>query len=108
MRTACRAAKEPVRTATLLAGGATPHVVEGVLHVARRGAFDAHGGVAPARTVNLEDPGGPFAPDTKSAGDSDTSVDDEQLAMIAWHEAEPSAKTRRAEDGDLDGGLPQA
>jgi len=57
--------------------------------------------------MDLEDSGRPFAPDTEPAGDSDVSVDDEELAVIAWHKAEPSAKTGRAEDGDVDFGLSQ-
>ena len=78
------------------------------IHVVRGRTLDAHGGVAPARAMDLQHAGRPLAANTEPAGDADVSVDDEQLAMIARHEAEPSAKAGRVEDRDVDSGFAQA
>src|SRR5262249_30244326 len=71
-------------------------------------ALDADGGIAPPRTMDLLDTGGPLAADAEAAGDADVAIDDEELPVIPWDEAEPSPKARRAEYRDLDSGVPKA
>ena len=88
---------EPRRSLLLRA---LPHRVERLLHVARGGALDAHGGVAPVAAMALPScrihsspmPTPPVMPTAR--------VDDEQLAVIARHEAEPGAEARRVEHAD--------
>ena len=94
MRAARRPSKKPVRSATLVAVAAPPHVVERLDHVVRGGPLDLHGGVAPTRAMLLLHAGRPFASDADAAGDADRPVDDEQLAVIARNESEPRVEAR--------------
>ena len=94
VRAARDAAREPVRAAALPLLRALPHRVERLLHVARGGPLDAHRGVAPVAAVALRScpihsspmPTPPVMPIAR--------VDDEQLAVVARHEAEPGAEAR--------------
>src|SRR6185312_14947931 len=104
VRAARRPAQKAVRPAPLLLVHPPPHVIECLRHVARRLAFDLHGGVAPPRAMLLENAGRPLAADADAARDTDNAVDDEQLAVIPRHRAEPAPKAGRIEDRDLNAG----
>src|SRR4051812_6697186 len=100
MRAARWSPKKSVRPASLLACRASPHVVERLNHVARRGPFDLHRGVAPTRAMLFLNAGRPFASDTNATGDASSAVDDKQLAMVARNHPQPGTKPRRIEYGD--------
>jgi hypothetical protein len=52
--------------------------------------------------MTLEDTGRPLAPDADTARYADGFVDDEQLPVIAWNEAEPAPEAGTIEDLDVD------
>jgi len=58
--------------------------------------------------MDFLNPGRPLTADSEPTGDTDVSVDDEQLAVIPRHETKPSAKAERAEYSDLDSRAAQA
>src|SRR6185503_12475598 len=66
----------------------------------------AHGGVAPVAAVAIRG-AHPLVADADATGDPDEGVDDEQLAVVARHEAEPGAQAGRVEDAVLDPGPTQ-
>src|SRR5581483_1614666 len=102
MRTSRRSPKKAMRPSPFVALRATPHVVEGLHHVVGRRTFDFHGGVPPPRPMQLLNAGRPLAADADAAGDPDASIDDEELAVVARNDAEPTAKAGRIEHGDID------
>src|SRR4029079_3874246 len=91
---------KPVRATTLFPGRAPPHVVERLNHVMGGRTIHLHGGISPARAMQLVHARRPFASDADAAGDSDTAVHDEQFPVVAWDEPEPGAKAGRVEYRD--------
>src|SRR5947209_19355085 len=104
MRATGRAPQETMRTSPLAAHGATPHCLESSDHVACGGSFNDDCCVPPARAMLLEHPGCPFATNADAAGYAYCLVDNEELAVIAWNEAEPGAEAGMVEDLDVDAG----
>src|SRR5690242_6442456 len=104
MRTASRASKEAVRATALATDRSSPHRLERGDHVSRGRPFDDDGGVAPSLAMRLENARRPLAADANPAGDPYCFVYDQELAVVAGNEAEPSAKSGWIEDLDVDAG----
>src|SRR5207248_186739 len=76
VRAARHAAREPMRAAALSLPRTLPHRVERVVHVARSGALDTHGGVAPVAAM-VRGGAHPLVADADAARDADGPVDHE-------------------------------